>query len=436
MRTLVAILCVWSGTLSAPAAPVLPPFRQSQQFTVIDARGSLPASNRLTALGGRNLIKLDIDVLLLTAERVREALLSELELPGEGAGKIRLALYPASRPDEWIGVEGRYSPGQWEYRVNIPDHIDATTLVRGIVHALLLEIANRYQGPRSAELPLWLVEGLTYRLFSVAGMDMVVNSVPLGSMKRIIRERRGLDYLERARVLLRSGPLPTFSELAYPPVAHLRGDRLKTFQSAAELFVHQLLEMKNGEANLVAVLRHLPNCWNWETALLQGFSSEFRTMLDVEKRWSVDVLAFTAHDPSQVWTLVVCLDRLEDVLGTWAQVRLTANSVPMKKRVPLQEVISTWDYGRQAPVLRQKLPLLQSLRFHSPKHLAPIVDEYYRTIAEYLAKRDAAARTPETRMQLSISPILLAQDTVAELNDLDQRSAALRPENTLSAKSR
>ncbi len=139
---------------SVSAAPV----RHSHQFTVIDARPVTALSpGVLKSKTGQGLIKLDADSLLMSAERVRLVLFNELGIPLNSGGKIRLILYTATKPDNLIGVTSTIMPAGWDYGVEIPDQIEGQQLVRGIVHSLLLEAANRGQTARSAELPLWLV---------------------------------------------------------------------------------------------------------------------------------------------------------------------------------------------------------------------------------------------------------------------------------------
>lgn len=435
MRIVVCILALlFAASSYGDALPVA--VRRSLQFTVADVRSTSARSpGELRGASGQPLIKLDADVLLLSAERIREMLVKELGVASDKPGRISLVLYLASRADELVGVTSVLSPDGWDYRVEIPDQIQARHLVRGIVHPVLLELANRGQGPKSAELPIWLVEGITAHLMAVAGPDLVVSAVPVGSMLRIVRERRGLDYLRGARDVLRAAGPPSFSDLVYPKPESLAGAKLKTYQAAAQLFVYELLHSPNGPADFVRMLRALPNCWNWELALLRGFSDQFHRTLDVEKKWSVDVLAFTARDASQVWSRIASLDRLDEVLAVRAQLRVTADSMPGRTTVSLQKVLSTWDPQSQITVARQKLSLLQVLRYNSSPELIPLIDSYSRTLATYLQKRDQAMHTPETRMQPTYSASLVAQEAIRELELLDKRREGFRPEKVLSVNS-
>jgi hypothetical protein len=254
-------------------------------------------------------------------------------------------------------------------------------------------------------------------------------------MFRIVRDRRGLDYLSEARKVLRSNTPPTFRQLAYPKPETLTGANLKTYQAAAHLFVYELLHAKDGPAHLQAMLRQLPQCWNWEVALLRSFPTDFGRMLDLEKRWAVDVLAFTARDEAQVWSTARALDRLDELLIVSAQVRVDSGSLPERKPFTLQQVIGNWGLAQQTGVLQQKLSALQAARFNSPPALVPLIDSYFHTLAAYLQKRNMADHTPDNRMQPTLNASLVAQDAIHELEQLDKRREALRPENQISAKS-
>jgi hypothetical protein len=440
-KRIILSLAAFALVASSDAATITSPLRRSEQFIVVDARtASARSPGQLRSKSGEALVRLDPDTLLLTAERIKDAMLVELGLTSERRSpevpnKIRLLLYPATKADPLIAVISTRSPEGWDYRIEMPDQIGPEQLVRSVVHGVLLERANRGQGPKSAELPLWLVEGLTAHVRAVAGADLVVDSVPIGSMLRIVRERQGLDYLKKAREVLASHRPLSFSELAYPRRENLVGEQLAVYQYSSQLFVYELLHTRDGPANLVRMLRELPRYWNWEVALLRGFPNEFQRMLDVEKKWSVDVLAFTVRDASRVWSRVMSLNRLDELLSVAAQVRVSADRLPNRKVLTLQELISTWEFSAQEPILRQKVSLLEVLRFNASPELVPLIDSYRQTLSSYIIKRNQAGRTLETRMQPNLSGSLVAQDAVRELELLDKRREAFRPENVLSVNS-
>jgi hypothetical protein len=441
VRTAFLVLAL-SLARSAHAVPLL----QSQQFTAMDARPVTANSpGPLDAPPGERYLRLDADVLLLSAGRIRELLLRELGLPREGGGRIRLVLFMASKPDELIRMVSTLSPDGWDYEVDVPDQVEEQRFVRGIVSSLLLEIANRGQGPKTAELPIWMVEGLSTQVLAVGGPDLLVTAVPLGTMRRVVREtpltvpgkprESSLDYLRGARELLREGPKLNFTQLAYPRNEWLVRDKLKYYQAAAQLFVYELLHLPKGPSKLVSMLRSLPGCWNWETALLSAFTPDFGSILDVEKRWAVDLLAFVAHDPAQVWSKLLCLEHLNEVLSVAAQVRQAPDVLPERRTLTLQQVITNWTFAVQAPVLRQKVALLSAMRFNANREVVPLIDAYAASLASYLQKRFLAGKEPETRMQATYNASLVARDAIRELEALDQRRKAMRPEEELSVNS-
>ena len=187
------------------------------------------------------------------------------------------------------------------------------------------------------------------------------------------------------------------------------------------------MHMSNGVPNLTTMLRELPRCWNWETALLRAYAPQFQRMLDVEKKWSVDVLALTVRDPAQVLGKMRALDELNAVLSVPARVAVTADQIPERRTLTLSEVLSTWDAASQRAVLRQRIIQLQALRFSAPKEVVAVIDSYVRTISNYLVKLNQAGRDPENRMQGTVSASLAAQDAIRTFKQLDKQREELRP---------
>jgi hypothetical protein len=368
-------------------------------------------------------------------------------LLGMGAdkpGRVRLYLYSANKLDDVIGVISSFEPAGWQYSVQVPDQLERQKLIRGVVHVVLLELANRGQGPKSAELPLWLVEGLTMHLSMTSGQELAIGSVPLGSMLRLVYEdmprrglntgnqdattaRRTMDPLSNARGHLRANRPLSLSELTHPKPEYLSGEGFNLYQYCAQLFVHELLKREKGPSNLTAMLRELPNCWNWETAFLRVYNADFERMLDLEKWWSVHHLAFISYDPSQVWSLIASMERLDRALLVPAEIRAATNALPQKEMVSLQQVVSSWDYRSQVSALHQRLPVLLSMRANSSLEILPLIDGYFKALADYLDKRAQSGRAPESRMQPVISVTKATQDLLKELDDLDRRREELRP---------
>ena len=85
----------------------------------------------------------------------------------------------------------------------------------------------------------------------------MVNGLPAQPHRR---HRRGLDSLVGARQVLRNQPALTFEQLSWPTGAQLAGEDGGVYRASAQLFVNELLELKNCRAHLRAMLETLPDC--------------------------------------------------------------------------------------------------------------------------------------------------------------------------------
>jgi hypothetical protein len=418
--------------LRSSAGVSAPPTRRAQNFLVQDLRGATRAPVNLKSELGKPLIQLDLDVLALSADRIKQGLCRELDLSAQGWGRIHLCLVPAAGADLEIHVLATRFADGWHYRVNVPDQIEELKLVRGLVEVLLLELANRRGGPKSAEIPIWLTEGLSSQVGSTLGPDLVLQSVPAGWMLQSAwnvggrEDASGLDRLRQARATLRSAAPATFAELGHPAPETLQGAGLSRFQSSCQLFVAQLCRLPTGRACLVSMLRELPACWNWETAFLRGFRPYFARLLDVEKWWTVLVMSFTGRDPSQVWPAEICFEKLDQILLQPAQIRLTAEVLPVRTYVTPQQIIADWDFVSQKAVLEHMLGQLALLRVHCPLNLAALLERYRVAFANYLQKRAEANSVSAAKGQMAISLPRLLRDTIEQLDELYRQREALR----------
>jgi hypothetical protein len=403
------------------------------QFVVHDSRQ--PFQNRPERLADsnrRDLLKLDLDVLTLSAERIKQALNRELNLSSTGERKIHLFLesVASERPD--IRVVAVFYTDGWQYRVSVPERLEQPQLVRGIINVLLLEFANRGAGPKSAEIPLWLSEGVSARLLASFGPELTFTSPPKGWMERKVRvvggrgDPRGADPLREARNTMSSFGVLSFASLAHPSAENLSEENLKSYQCSAHVFYTELVRLAGGRNGIVMMLKELPWCWNWETAMLRAFGSRFQALLDVEKWWSVNVIAFTGRDASQIWPLPLCLQRLDDLLVAPAQVRLATNSLPVRTQTSLQELIIGWDFSAQQPILQKIVNQLTSFKYSSPNETLPLIEAYRSLLTNYLRKRVEVIASINNRLYAALPIRVLQQETVRQLDELFRQREVLR----------
>lgn len=434
MKSILVLCALVAGSI-AWAAESDPPSRRAQNFVVYDLRA--PGAEAVTVKSdeGKRIVKLDLDALALSAERIKRALCQQLNLSFRDWGKIYLSLVSATKAEQGIVIiPTRYADG-WQYQVKIPDQLEDLKLIRGIVEVLLLEFANRGAGPKSAEIPLWLNEGLSFQLANSMGPDLIVPSVNSGFMVRTTRETRGVDPLREARLVLKSASATTIEELSHPAIAELAGENLKRYQCSAQLLVKELCSFPNGRLCLVKMLRELPHCWNWETAFLRAFQGYFPQMLDLEKWWTVILIDFTGRDPTQVWPGEKCLDRLDELLLVPAQIRLNPDVLPVRTYVTLQQIVNDWDFSLQKGSLGLLENQLAILRVNCPLKVVDLIDRYRQAIQTYLQKRTDVHASSGTKRQEGVSAHLLVRQMVLRLDELYRERETLRRDYRMDAAS-
>jgi transposase-like protein len=398
--------------------------RWADQFVVHDTRKYGRSLAAFGDAGKPGMIQIELDTLLICAQRVRNTLAQTLQIPARGGGKIHCHLYAPRRNNESIVFVSTLFTDGWQYSLNIPDDVERTKLVRGLVQALLTEMANRGTARKSAEIPTWLIEGLTLQTLIQIGPDLMVDSVPVNSVRRSVREIRGTDSLAEAHRFFRIQKPMGFSELSEAPSGNPTGNLMARYQFSTQLLVARLLEMEDGHAKLSRMLRNLPDYWNWQTAFLKAFG--FGRLLDAEKWWWVETAAFTGLDTSRYLSESACLARLDEALRAPARVSLSTNALPVRIEATLTQVVSDWGYAQQRAALQQKLIQLSLLRAAATKEVSPLIDAYTASLHNYLRKRDQTEGSGAP-MRAAVTPgRALVHEMVRELARLDEQRAALR----------
>ena len=356
---------------------------QSRQFIV---RG-LPVSPGLMANAApdnSSFVRLDPAVLAIGCDRIKQALLEELSLPDNWKGTIQLDLHPYRRDDEAIQVTSVSFQNGWGYFLEMPEIVERTRLLRAIVQALLSEIANRNVQERAADLPWWLIEGMTACLRAA---DPSLLSLQLDT--RIVRQHGPEESLKSVRELLRNRSALTINELSWPP----EDVDYPLFQACSHLFVHELLRLRGGRQCLGEMLLRAGNHLNWQTSFLQAFQPHFQRLIDVDKWWCLHVTHLTARDPMSVWPLSDTLSQLREILLTPVQTRSGADQLPAASYVDLQKVVSEWEPARQDAVLQQKILHLQALRLRAAAETLPTLDGYLLALQQYAFGKTGAANS-------------------------------------------
>jgi hypothetical protein len=433
MKRLVPVcLCIpWllANAYSQVASPAPSSVRsRSGQFIVYGCGQSSTPPSTKSLSANSSLVRLEPTLLTISCERIKQALLWRLGATDQWRGKVYLLLHPAQNPDEIILVTSSKFADGWAYRVELPDALEPERLVRALVRVLLVEWANRNAAERSVEIPLWLSEGLSEEMLATSAIDLVLQPPEAAAaglpLRRTMREERRANPLARASEQLRTRSPLTLEELSWPEEEQLTGDAAEAYRSSAQLFVHELLRLKDGRACLCTMLGELAQYLNWQTAFLHTFGAHFERQLDLEKWWALQVVHFTGHQLAQNRSGEDSLRRLDDALRTPVQVPVPSDAPPQHAEVRLQTVIQEWDYARQRQVLQTKIQQLQMLRLRVAQPVLMLADNYLQVLQSYLRRTEkwrfaTAANTARPAVRRMI------EQTVKQLDALDARREML-----------
>lgn len=411
------------GGLAQPALPFEAPVTStsvSGQF-VVHGRDSSPppAARELRPVGDDPVIQLRPDLLAVSCERVKKAILFRLDVRDAWRGKVHLHLQRQPLVERPIAIRPQLNREGWQYHLAVPDRVEWPRLVRALTEVVLLELANRENaGNTPVQLPLWLTEGCHQLALGDYGRDLVIES-----QTTLNRSARKPDPLRVSRDTLKGREPLGFSVLTLATVDTLGNPAAFTeFQANAALLVHELTEPPLN-ARTHTFVRALSANLNWQTTFLQVFRDQFATLLEAEKWWAVNATHELARDPALQWSRGEVLARLQEILTETAAVRPAGETSPVQQTLPLSEVVAAWDFPTQEAVLRRKTAQLQLLSLRTPPALQPLVADCFRTLERYLAERQAAGADVTSRGTMQNRGPVLARATARKLESLSRQVA-------------
>ncbi len=430
------LLLLLALLVPAPArAQILPGDSQlalsySGQFVITGSADKSPLLSLPAVTTNAAFINLEPAVLSVSSERIKQSLYRMLGLPSvrDWQGKIYLNLHPALWTDENVTVMARPIDQTWSYHVQLPDVVQTDRFLRGMTGALLLEIANRHNTANGhcANLPAWLIDGLSRQLLQdeLARVVLTVPNSPLNLPDRPRKsgQERNLDSLATARQILRNHPALTYDQLAWPSEDQLAGADGGVYHASAQLFVAEILKLKDGPARLRQMLEILPRNYNWQLAFQSVFRQEFPRPLDLEKWWALTVIDFLAHEPGPAWTPTYSASRLNELLQVPVAIRASSNSLPTHATIPLQAVVRDFKLDEQFAILETRLRDLRVAQFRMSSQFIALNDEYCQVIAGYLGERLGPAPRASSAHHPVPTPVRLKPaEYVRRLNALDAR---------------
>jgi hypothetical protein len=376
---------------------------------------SLPQGGRAPT---NTILRLDPAVMAVSCERVKEALLAELDATDGWRDAIRITLRPVRRHDEPIDLLSTRFRDTWNYQVSMPDQMPRANLLEALVQILLLEMAQRDSLDQSAEIPAWLVKGLAAHLETTA-----LGALTLEPHTSTVAAGRRRDPVGATRELLRATKPLTIEQLSWPRPEQLSGHDGGLYKACAHLMTQELLRLENGPRSLRRTISALPRYLNWQTAFLRGFTEHFQKMVDVEKWWALRTTHFTGVETMSLWTAEHTVAQLDAALIAEVQVRESTNNLPRTDRLTLQQVLTRARGPQREALIQAKIQLLDVVRLRAASGLAPMVEAYENTLRDYLRSPRMTYSAVEPG---SVPRKLSLAEAVEKLDDLDNDREALR----------
>lgn len=367
-------------------------------------------------------VPLDAGMVAVSCERIKQAVIAELEgterqklnFSNQGEGKIYAVLHP--KVGQPVIITPIPTSENLNYRIDLPNQIEAARLIEVITETVLLEMVNRRSTDQFTQIPRWLMQGMAAQVQSAAPETLVLEQhLPMTRVKL-----RPDPIAEIRKTLKNSSPL-TFDELSWPEI--LSPEKAARYRECSHLLVHELLHLKNGRACLRKMLEVLPNHPSWQVAFMRGFESHFRQLVEVEKWWELTLVNLTGRDPNQVLSHEQSIERIDAALNVPVQVFHDFGALPDQSNLTLQEIVSNWEPARQTQALLKVVSQLRVLRLRVQPEIVALVDDYRTVLENYLQNQEKGLlKRVFTRSDLAE----LTQSICRRLNVLDQNRTALR----------
>ncbi len=420
------------GTATAQGVTV---HSRSGQFVVHSPTPTVPSLARVEVQDTNATFTLYPDPLAVSCERIKTAVLAELGLQDRWRGKVHVTIDPRARAEPFpVAAARRFGDG-WHYSLRLPREIEGLALIRGVTHAVLLDVANRHPGPHLPEVPIWLVEALTGQVLSRVGPDPLARPNPvaakyghtLGQLVATLSERGLADEDRKVLDRIRARGLLTFEELSLPTPDRLTGEALEHYRACCQVFFVALRNLPQGRVLLAAFLARLPHYLNWQTAFLDAYQAVFPRLLDIEKWWALAARRLGAAGVGEHLAPGLGVAWLEDLVLVPVQTRAAPDQPPQRQTLTLQQVIREWEYPRQRALLSTRVLLLRRLAPSLSAEVRALAEGYAATLESYLNGRTRVLTQPALRGQVPVLLAHLVNSTATRLDTLDDRRKALKP---------
>ena len=400
--------CRWQALAQFQSSSVV---SHSRQF-YIHGRPAGPEAQFSPGAAVPDVFTLNPDLLAITCDRVKSAVLALLQLQDTYQSRIHVTIFPRQHADQPVRLVTTLYRDGWDFQLGLPEEIAERQLLEALVQVVIMEISQR-GATRQPEMPPWLVPGITQNLIFSMGASLIVRPQPLGWQARLP------DLLNWSREVLRTARPPTYTDLSFPGQIIPHSPAMTNFHAASHLFVHGLLKLNDGPKNLAVFLQTLPQMLNWQTAFLTAYRAHFQSALDVEKWWALQVADVTSRDHAQSWSLADSLSKLDAQLSTTLEYRATTNSAAQSKNLSLIDLLRTVDFPLQQQVIAAKSRQLQSIQPFLAKPVEVLAIRYRVELETYADARSRLGYEAGLPSTLGGKIEKLVKATLRDLEQLD-----------------
>ncbi|MDA7618054.1 MAG: hypothetical protein P8L18_11705 [Verrucomicrobiota bacterium] len=381
-----------------------------------------PRPNALERSQG--MVALTPELIALTAEQTKDAVLQALGVRDTWRHKIRITLSTRQGVQApFIAIPMRYSDG-WGYRVLLKPKIEEDAWIKHLIHVILLEIVNRPSPEKMCDPPAWLVEGMRAYVVHSAIVDP---SLTVEDMVVVGAENRQLgnpvpSFLKRestfqAKAFFRSNSPLSAAQLFQADVAT---QTTPGFRHGAHLMFRELCLMPQGKVSMIRFIEMMPRFLNWQTAFHKSHQDTFPNMLGLEKWWAVLTASITQYNEGRRWNMKRSLDELGRILNPPAKIATDPGTLPQWQTVPFKEVIASWGAEERSLQIKHFTRQLEILKANSLFEVVPVIEGYLEWMQGFGDALGRVGFDPLQRGQLVLREGQIIRRATEQLERLEQ----------------
>ncbi|MBO7524159.1 MAG: hypothetical protein J6T79_01495 [Verrucomicrobia bacterium] len=327
-------------------------------------------------------VRLDPSTVIVVCERIKQIFLQELGLTDLWKGMIEIDIdfYPKGilRP---ITLSHRLMNDGLHTQMKIADEVVPHRLIEAIVQVLLLEYSNRdLRQTQMAEVPLWMIDGMTQLVMQRGGPALIPTP---GALKTFTIEKT--NPVKAARSRLKTIQPPEFGQFTSPGPEFSSGINWMIFQDASLVLTWELLNLPDGKARYCHNLRLLKNYRNWQLAFLEAWKGQFSNLTDVEKWWALVLVNSRKDAGKNAWTLKQSIEKLNEILAEASVSTIAQINQPRHpSTIHLQQIAESWAPMVQIYFFERIAAQLKAFELAADPVVAELAGRYRITITDYI----------------------------------------------------